>query len=127
VGLVTADDFRKARELVDEEKKASERETAENRAKQEEGKRNGRELKRKAIVSALSFREDEEEGEEEVVDVPKKRLTKNPNADTSFLPDRERDAAEATRRRELELEWLEEQERIKDEVSCGVIALSNQY
>ena len=124
VGLVTADDFRKARELVDEEKKAAERETEESRLKQEEGKRSSRELKRKTIVSALSFREDEEEGAEEIVHIPKKRLTKNPDVDTSFLPDRERDSAENARRRELEIEWLEEQERIKNEVRSVLLYIS---
>jgi protein FAM50 len=42
-------------------------------------------------------------------------LTKNPNVDTSFLPDREREEEERTERELLRKQWLQEQERIKNE------------
>jgi protein FAM50 len=41
---------------------------------------------------------------------------KNPDVDTSFLPDREREERERTEREELRKEWLAQQERIKAEV-----------
>jgi len=43
------------------------------------------------------------------------RLKKNPNVDTSFLPDREREEAERKERERLRLEWLNKQEIIKKE------------
>lgn len=47
--------------------------------------------------------------------VKKAKLSKNPNVDTSFLPDREREEAERKERERLRLEWLETQETIKAE------------
>lgn len=47
---------------------------------------------------------------------PKKRFTKNPNVDTSFLPDREREEQERIERELLRKQWLQEQEKIKNEV-----------
>jgi len=48
---------------------------------------------------------------------PSKRnkLKKNPNVDTSFLPDREREEAERKERERLRLEWLAKQEEKKKE------------
>lgn len=43
------------------------------------------------------------------------KLFKNPNVDTSFLPDREREDLERIERENLRKEWLAEQERIKAE------------
>jgi len=43
------------------------------------------------------------------------KLKKNPNVDTSFLPDREREEAERKERERLRLEWLEKQESMKKE------------
>lgn len=40
---------------------------------------------------------------------------KNPAVDTSFLPDRERELAEARERHKLKQQWLEEQEKIKQQ------------
>lgn len=45
----------------------------------------------------------------------KKKLRKNPNVDTSFLPDREREEAERREREELRKEWLRKQEELKEE------------
>jgi protein FAM50 len=46
--------------------------------------------------------------------IPKKRM-KNPNVATDFLPDREREEADATKRAKLKEDWLIEQERLKAE------------
>lgn len=48
-------------------------------------------------------------------DAPKKRLSKNPDVDTSFLPDRYREEEERLHREDLRKKWLAEQERIKNE------------
>ncbi len=65
-------------------------------------------------IQALSFTLDGEEEEEEEEendssddkkhsddDVPKKKIKKNPDVDTSFLPDREREEEETRLREEL--------------------------
>lgn len=46
----------------------------------------------------------------------KKRITKDPTANTVGLPDRERDELDRLERERLRKEWLAEQERIKGEV-----------
>ena len=45
----------------------------------------------------------------------KKRFGKNPTVDTSFLPDREREAEEDMLREKLRQEWVERQESLKNE------------
>ncbi|KAI9021830.1 XAP5, circadian clock regulator-domain-containing protein [Hyaloraphidium curvatum] len=45
----------------------------------------------------------------------KKKISKNPTVDTSFLPDREREEAEHRERQRLKEQWLLEQEKIKGE------------
>ncbi|ORY37032.1 XAP5 protein [Rhizoclosmatium globosum] len=45
----------------------------------------------------------------------KLKVTKNPHVDTSFLPDKEREAAEQRARDLLKLEWLKQQDKIKEE------------
>jgi hypothetical protein len=87
--------------------------------------------KRKKVAKAtLSFALDDEENEEEGSregsvkdrdeegDAPptkRSRSHKNPDVDTSFLPDREREEAERRERERLRLEWLAKQERMKKE------------
>ena len=44
----------------------------------------------------------------------KPRLGKNPNVDTTFLPDRDRIEEEQRARHGLKLQWIEEQTRLKD-------------
>jgi len=43
------------------------------------------------------------------------KITKNPEVDTSFLPDRQREEEEMRLREQLRQEWQEKQERIKNE------------
>lgn len=45
----------------------------------------------------------------------KKKPLKNPEAETSFLPDPDREREEQELREKLKAEWLAEQERIKGE------------
>lgn len=65
--------------------------------------------------------EDEEEPstsqktEEEEVPAKKKRLGKNPDVDTHFLPDVDRDEEENQLRERLRQEWEEKQQRLKEE------------
>ncbi len=118
IGLVTADDFRKARGLADEAKRKEDLKLEEDARNLEENKKAEREAKRKMMRQVLSFAEDAEGLEQEEEEfVPKKRLTKNPIVDTSYLPDRTRDAALEKQRKELQAEWEEQQQVIKNEVS----------
>jgi protein FAM50 len=81
--------------------------------------------KRKKVAKAtLSFALDEEDGvsstnspAEDDADAPSKRakLSKNPDVDTSFLPDREREEEERKERERLRQDWLKRQEEIKQE------------
>lgn len=58
-------------------------------------------------IQSLSFslngdnEEDENEDEEEEICIPTKKIRKNPDVDTSFLPDREREEQETRLREEL--------------------------
>lgn len=49
-------------------------------------------------------------------DSKRQRVTKNPDADTDFLPDRDRELAEEAERERLKQEWMNEQERRKNEL-----------
>lgn len=57
----------------------------------------------------------DEGGEAPLVTKKKAKLGKNPNVDTSFLPDREREEEERRVREELRKEWLVRQEELKNE------------
>lgn len=79
------------------------------------------------MKASLSFLNDEEEEEEEEFFVErknqertlplKKKIAKNPDVDTSHLPDRERDERLRKEKERLTQEWLAEQEIIKNQVS----------
>lgn len=80
--------------------------------------------RKKVAKSKLSFAVDDEAEEESTTsfkdeedDNPSKRVKtrKNPNVDTSFLPDRDREEAERREREELRQEWLRKQEEMKKE------------
>ncbi|UYV74674.1 FAM50A [Cordylochernes scorpioides] len=73
-------------------------------------------------IALLSFageddEEEEEEEEEPEEEPPPKKVMKNPNVDTSFLPDRERDEEERRMREELRQiqQWEQQQQQIKNE------------
>ena len=53
--------------------------------------------------------------EEDTPAAKRAKFGKNPNVDTSFLPDREREEAERQERERLRKEWLQRQEEIKQE------------
>ena len=92
--------------------------------------------KQKEKIKALSFNPDEDEEECDDFDdedcdnkvskrkedndsdespVKKKRFGMNPNVDTSFLPDRDRDEQENVMRENLRIQWEENQKKIKEE------------
>ncbi len=79
--------------------------------------------RKKMAKSTLSFALDDEEGDEsgnasqggEEPPVKKAKSRKNPEVDTSFLPDREREEEERREREQLRQEWLRRQEELKNE------------
>lgn len=84
--------------------------------------------RKKTAKSTLSFAMDDDDhdgggdtppsrGEEADGEKPSKRskLGKNPNVDTSFLPDRQREEEERRQREQLRQEWLKNQEDMKTE------------
>ncbi|GAB5587624.1 hypothetical protein Unana1_02524 [Umbelopsis nana] len=112
VGLFELDDFRKIKENIEEQQRKEAAKTAllgEEKAKKKK-KKNQSKIK-------LSFAADDEAEEEEDKEVVKKpKLGKDPNVDTSFLPDRDREEVERLQREELRQQWLKKQEETKEEV-----------
>ncbi|PIK42449.1 FAM50-like protein [Apostichopus japonicus] len=131
IGLVTLDQMKAKREdLIKEREQKLAR-----LAKEDKESRKSKKKKRKQKSSVLSFefQDDEEEGEEEHDDdkevkideetpedsnekekgVKKRRIGKNPDVDTSFLPDRDREEEENKQREQLRKEWIAKQETLK--------------
>lgn len=127
VGLVTLNDMKAKQEALVKERErqlAKREQSRELQLKLERQRERKQEAKRKICSLSFSLEEAEEEegGEEEDPDreapeePPKKRkLGKNPDVDTSFLPDRDREEEENRLREELRQEWEAKQEKIKNE------------
>ncbi|GAB1598050.1 protein FAM50A-like [Argonauta hians] len=127
IGLVTLDEMKaKQEDVVKQREKQLAKKDAEARqyAKQQEEKRRYEKMKR----AALSFDPDEgddddvSESDDELPEIDlatgklkRKRLGKNPDVDTSFLPDRDREEEENKLREQLRQEWVAKQEKIKNE------------
>lgn len=125
VGLVSADDFRKARQVMEDNKSTEINQLQEAEKKLQEDRLKSRELKRKHIASSLSFQlDDDGNGDDIGIDgpstgkplLPLSLKLKDPSVDTSFLPDKVRDKELSDRKEILSREWLERQEAIKQEV-----------
>ncbi|KAA0707294.1 Protein FAM50A [Triplophysa tibetana] len=129
-GLVTLNDMKAKQEaLVKEREKqlAKKEQSKELQLKLEKQKEKKRKEEQKRKIASLSFNPDEgeeeeeeeeieEEAEEEIcLPVKKKKLGKNPDVDTSFLPDRDREEDENRQREEFRQEWERKQEKIKSE------------
>lgn len=134
VGLVTLDEMKAKQETIvaERERKLAlkEKEKHSEKLKVLEQKEAEKSKQRKQI-QALSFNLNEEEedddddggaGSEDSSDKKwteqepiRKKIKKNPNVDTSFLPDREREEAENKLREQLRKEWVEKQAALKEE------------
>ncbi|XP_037700763.1 protein FAM50B [Choloepus didactylus] len=124
VGLVTLNDMKAKQEALvkEREKQLAKREQLEEqRLLLETLREKARRQEQRRKISSLSFTLDE--GDEEDAggtpgpEAPKRRrpLGKDPAVDTSFLPDREREAEENRLREELRREWEARRERVKGE------------
>ncbi|KAJ3560745.1 hypothetical protein NP233_g10637 [Leucocoprinus birnbaumii] len=124
VGLVKLEDFQQRRKELEEQKL---REAARSNELKDETRKT---KKRKKVAKAtLSFALDDEETEEgsregsskerdeddSTPPTKRSRSHKNPDVDTSFLPDRDREEAERRERERLRVEWLARQESMKKE------------
>jgi len=130
VGLVSLKDFqakqrdleaRRAAEIAGQTERAAQEQAAAAAAAAER-KKAGLAKKTTAQKKALSFSMDDEEQQEGSTgsggDEPpakKFKVGKNPNVDTSFLPDRDRELEEQRERERLALEWRDKQEQIKQD------------
>ncbi|XP_048475897.1 protein FAM50A [Rhincodon typus] len=139
VGLVTLNDMKAKQEaLVKEREKqlAKKAQSKELQLKLEKQKERERKKEEKRKIASLSFTLDEEEDDEDDVEeddetgdelksededlalevpIKRRKLGKNPDVDTSFLPDRDREEEENRLREELRQEWANKQEKIKSE------------
>lgn len=125
IGLVTLDEMKaKQEDIVKKREKQLAKKNAE--AQLIEKQKEDRKKKEKMKIANLSFimnedEDEDEEEEEEVIEIPKadtgkkKRLGKNPDVDTSFLPDRDREEEENKLREQLREEWATKQEKLKNE------------
>lgn len=124
VGLVKLEEFQQRRKELEEAKAREAARTNEIKDEQKKVKK-----RKKVAKSTLSFAVDDEgEGEASHGSTPapadadeglqpskKAKTRKNPDVDTSFLPDREREEQERREREELRQEWLKRQEQLKVE------------
>jgi len=105
IGLVMLEDFQRIREQIDEKNK-----------KGEEVIKTKKKKKKKIMKQKLSFGDfDNEEEDIDEKPVKKIKLKKNPDVNTSFLPDKERDERERKEKEILKEKWLAEQQILKDE------------
>lgn len=133
IGLVTLDEMKAKQENIvkEREKKLAQKQAEKEREKLRELEAKQAEKNRqKRQIQALSFHnedgEEDEEAKEECASWKeqkddtldkklRKRIRKDPTADTSFLPDREREEEENRLREELRQEWSEQQLKLKEE------------
>ncbi|XP_054258229.1 protein FAM50 homolog [Macrosteles quadrilineatus] len=120
IGLVTLDEMKAKQENIvkERERKLAQKQLEKEREQQRQLEAKQAEKNRqKRQIQALSFDlegEEEDEEEEEEVSLAKK-IKKNPDVDTSFLPDREREEEENRLREELRQEWAAKQSTLKEE------------
>ncbi|CRL06021.1 CLUMA_CG018937, isoform A [Clunio marinus] len=134
VGLVTLDQMKAKQEIIvkEREKKLAQKEKEKNKEQMKalEAKE-AEKSKQRRQIQTLSFNieedelDDDEDGDSssdkkqpkwsEQTEPVKKKIKKNPNVDTTFLPDREREEAENKLREELRQQWVEKQAALKDE------------
>lgn len=124
IGLVTLDQMKAKRDDLVKEREQQLAKAARELPEDKKGKKK----KRKQKQATLSFKfedDEEEEGNDDDREIPKddvqekpvkkKRIGKNPDVDTSFLPDRDREEEEKKKREALRQEWMLKQESLKAE------------
>ncbi|XP_075223661.1 protein FAM50 homolog [Lycorma delicatula] len=129
IGLVTLDEMKAKQENIvkERERKLALKQLEKEREQQRQLEAKQAEKdKQKQQIQALSFsldaddEENDDDNEDDSEDdyeipCPKKKIRKNPDVDTSFLPDREREEEENKMREELRQEWAAKQSSLKEE------------
>ncbi|XP_057339239.1 protein FAM50 homolog [Microplitis mediator] len=142
IGLVTLNEMKAKQENIvrERERKLAQKEREKEQEKERAlAAKQAEKNKQKRQIQALSFNLEEDEDEDQVSDVdddrndsdvktveksdddskdsiqPVKKIKKNPDVDTSFLPDREREEEENRLREELRQEWAMKQNALKEE------------
>lgn len=134
IGLVTLDEMKakqetivqeRAKRLVQKEKEVEFEKQRQLEAKLEEKRRQQQKIKALSFIEDMVDSSDKEDEDEEVAaeeeeeastsqPLPKK-IKKNPDVDTSFLPDRARESEENFLREKLRQEWTDKQKFLKEE------------
>ncbi|XP_023295332.2 protein FAM50 homolog [Lucilia cuprina] len=99
----------------EEEDEEGNSEEDEEQKEMEEQRKKEKELKVKLDKAKAEKKKWTELNPEEPVPVIKKKIFKNPDVDTSFLPDREREEEENRLREQLRQEWVMQQAALKDQ------------
>lgn len=135
VGLVTLDQMKAKQQasIQERERQLAQKEQEKVQRENENLEKEKAQQKRQIQTLSFSFDEDADEDEEESLpvqkqeqpqlldsdsnDAPSKKLKikKNPDVDTSFLPDRKREEEERELREQLRQEWEERQQKLKNE------------
>ncbi|PVU94922.1 hypothetical protein BB561_002180 [Smittium simulii] len=110
IGLVKLEDFQRIHKELEEEKLRQAAKTLASKSSTDGSKKS----KRKSAIQSKTLSFDSEEVVEGI-DSKKIKLGKDPNINTSFLPDKERDELEKLQREQLRQEWLATQNKIKSE------------
>lgn len=134
IGLVTLDEMKATQENIVKERERKLAQKAKEKEQEKEkalAAKKAEKSKQKKQIQALSFNLDEEEEDDDDSDAKSekssksktnelpepavKKIKKNPDVDTSFLPDREREEEENRLREELRQEWAIKQNALKEE------------
>lgn len=120
IGLVTLNEMKAKQENIVRERERRLAQKEREKEKEKEEALVAKQLeksKQKKQIQALSFNadEDDEDFEENDYVSKVKKIKKNPDVDTSFLPDREREEEEKRLREELRQEWATKQQALKEE------------
>ncbi|CAK8689309.1 protein FAM50A-like [Clavelina lepadiformis] len=114
IGLVTLNEMRERQENLIREREKQIATTGEAKLQARKDKIRKKEKARSAAALSFNLEEDGEDDEDEEFVVAKK-VKKNPDVDTSFLPDRDREAQENELREKIRKEWVEKQDKLKSE------------
>jgi len=115
VGLVSKDEYKRKLNSIYSE---AERKLEQEKLDQEEGKKKKSQESRSKAKAVLSFNDemdDQEDSYEPKVE-KKRNIIKNPTVDTSFLPDAERQKELHNLKLKLSDEFIQRQEKIKEQI-----------
>eukprot|EP00041_Stephanoeca_diplocostata_P010231 m.162681 g.162681 ORF g.162681 m.162681 type:complete len:331 (+) comp18077_c0_seq1:232-1224(+) len=117
-GLVTLADMKAKQQALEDARDSRIKRKLEGPGRWDNDMGNKKKKNKKKAKAVLSFDEEVDIPEEELekkTDAAAVKNFKNPDVDTSFLPDRERDQKEREERERLRKSWLERQQKLKDE------------